>query len=76
MSSPSLSLSFRVSAPAGLQDKIDAIVAKFPSTSRSFVRPSGTEDVVRVYAETPDKQEDTDALAQAVVDAVKEQFAS
>jgi len=65
----------RVCSPAGLQERIDAIVAKFPSTSRSFVRPSGTEDVVRVYAETPVQQEDTDALAQAVVDAVKEQFA-
>ena len=67
---------FRVTAPAGLQDRIDEILSKFPSTSRAFVRPSGTEDVVRVYAETPNSQEETDALAKAVVDAVKAQFAA
>lgn len=36
--------------PEGLQEEIDNIVAKYPK-GRSFVRPSGTEDVVRVYAE-------------------------
>uniref|UniRef100_A0A182N917 Phosphoacetylglucosamine mutase n=1 Tax=Anopheles dirus TaxID=7168 RepID=A0A182N917_9DIPT len=39
-----------VEAPEGLQDSINEIVAKFPN-GRSFVRPSGTEDIVRVYAE-------------------------
>ena len=37
--------------PHGLQTSIDELVARFPS-GRSFVRPSGTEDVVRVYAES------------------------
>lgn len=41
--------------PAGLQDEIDRIVAKYPR-GRSFVRPSGTEDVVRVYAEAACKE--------------------
>ena len=36
--------------PKGVQDAIDEICAKYKD-SRSFVRPSGTEDVVRVYAE-------------------------
>ena len=36
--------------PRGLQNEIDKIVAKF-AKGRSFVRPSGTEDCVRVYAE-------------------------
>lgn len=36
--------------PANLQDGIDAAVKKY-TKGRSFVRPSGTEDVVRVYAE-------------------------
>ena len=44
----------QVTAPEGLQAAIDAIVAKFPQ-ARSFVRPSGTEDVVRVYAEAATK---------------------
>ncbi|XP_058120303.1 phosphoacetylglucosamine mutase [Anopheles ziemanni] len=39
-----------VVTPEGLQDSINEIVAKFPK-GRSFVRPSGTEDIVRVYAE-------------------------
>jgi phosphoacetylglucosamine mutase len=37
-------------SPEGLQDAIDILVASKPC-ARSFVRPSGTEDVVRVYAE-------------------------
>lgn len=36
--------------PDGLQAAIDQAVAKYPA-GRSFVRSSGTEDVVRVYAE-------------------------
>ncbi|KAG8985001.1 Phosphoacetylglucosamine Mutase [Tulasnella sp. 427] len=36
--------------PVGLQEKIDALVAQFEG-GRSFVRASGTEDAVRVYAE-------------------------
>ncbi|KAG0352478.1 Phosphoacetylglucosamine Mutase, partial [Gamsiella multidivaricata] len=47
--------------PAGLQEAIDAIVLKFRD-GRSFVRPSGTEDVVRVYAEAATRPE-TDELA-------------
>lgn len=37
-------------SPAGLQDAIDVLVKKYQK-SRAFVRPSGTEDVVRVYSE-------------------------
>ncbi|KAF9215188.1 Phosphoacetylglucosamine Mutase [Podila verticillata] len=51
----------KLTEPAGLQDAIDAIVNKF-SHGRSFVRPSGTEDVVRVYAEAATRPE-TDELA-------------
>ncbi|XP_009585258.1 PREDICTED: phosphoacetylglucosamine mutase [Fulmarus glacialis] len=54
--------------PPGLQEKIDALVKKY-KLSRAFVRPSGTEDVVRVYAEA-DTQENADALAHEVSLAV------
>ncbi|KAK7906927.1 hypothetical protein WMY93_015539 [Mugilogobius chulae] len=54
----------RAVSPAGLQDAIDATVKKY-NLARSFVRPSGTEDVVRVYAEA-DTQESADALAHEV----------
>jgi phosphoacetylglucosamine mutase len=40
----------RLSQPAGLQERVDGVVGKF-EMGRSFVRPSGTEDCVRVYAE-------------------------
>ena len=40
----------RLVEPQGMQQKIDEIVAEYAS-GRSFVRASGTEDAVRVYAE-------------------------
>jgi phosphoacetylglucosamine mutase len=40
----------RLVNPPGLQAKINELVGKYEG-GRSFVRPSGTEDVVRVYAE-------------------------
>ncbi|XP_034018411.1 phosphoacetylglucosamine mutase [Thalassophryne amazonica] len=58
----------RAVSPAGLQDAIDSLV-KEHKQARAFVRPSGTEDVVRVYAET-ETQESCDALAHAVSLAV------
>lgn len=45
----------KVVTPEGLQTGIDGIVAKYPN-GRSFVRPSGTEDIVRVYAEAATKE--------------------
>ncbi|KAH0622112.1 hypothetical protein JD844_024117 [Phrynosoma platyrhinos] len=58
----------RAVTPPGLQKKIDDIVNKF-QLARAFVRPSGTEDVVRVYAEA-DTQENADNLAHEVSLAV------
>lgn len=51
-------------SPDGLQAAIDTVVSKYQS-ARSFVRPSGTEDIVRVYAEA-DTQESADSLALEV----------
>lgn len=50
--------------PEGLQDGINAVVKKYKN-GRSFVRPSGTEDVVRVYAEA-ENAEDVQILATEV----------
>ncbi|XP_042299246.1 phosphoacetylglucosamine mutase-like isoform X2 [Sceloporus undulatus] len=58
----------RAVTPPGLQEKIDDLVNKF-QLARAFVRPSGTEDVVRVYAEA-DTQENADNLAHEVSLAV------
>ncbi|KAL6532541.1 hypothetical protein OROGR_014511 [Orobanche gracilis] len=54
-----------VVSPAGTQEAIDAETAKYPR-GRCFIRPSGTEDVVRVYAEAS-TQEAADNLAHSVV---------
>jgi len=53
---------------AGLQEAIDAAVAKYPM-GRAFARPSGTEDAVRVYAEA-DSQVAADNLAREVAQLV------
>ena len=63
----------KVAPPAGLQEKIDAIVAGF-NRGRSFVRPSGTEDCVRVYAEAA-TQEEADKLSAMVSSVVVEMLA-
>ncbi|KAK6465190.1 Phosphoacetylglucosamine mutase [Scheffersomyces coipomensis] len=55
--------------PVGLQGKIDALVSKY-SKGRSFVRASGTEDAVRVYAEAESK-EDVEDLSKLVGELIK-----
>lgn len=50
--------------PIGLQDEINKVVAKY-SQGRSFIRPSGTEDIVRVYAEC-ENPADVEKLATEV----------
>lgn len=54
----------KTTSPVGLQNAIDELVAQYKQ-ARSFVRPSGTEDVVRVYAEA-DTQANADELATKV----------
>ncbi|XP_014287806.1 phosphoacetylglucosamine mutase [Halyomorpha halys] len=54
----------KCTSPEGLQEAIDKIVKEYPS-GRSFVRPSGTEDIVRIYAEA-ESQEAADELATRV----------
>lgn len=56
--------------PEGLQDEINTIVSKYKK-GRSFVRASGTEDIIRVYAEAATK-EDTELLAIEVAQKVYE----
>ncbi|XP_076060612.1 phosphoglucomutase 3-like protein nst [Oratosquilla oratoria] len=57
--------------PEGLQETINKLVSSYPK-GRAFVRPSGTEDIVRVYAEAA-TQKETDELAHKVACAVFEQ---
>lgn len=60
-----------VDHPSQLREAIERITAK--SGCRAFVRPSGTEDIVRVYAEAPAGEADkaksmADEIRQAVFD--------
>lgn len=58
--------------PKTLQPVIDSMVAEFGLEARCFVRASGTENVVRVYAEA-DCQELAERLARKVGDEVTRQ---
>ncbi|KAL3238590.1 phosphoacetylglucosamine mutase PCM1 [Nakaseomyces bracarensis] len=64
----------RLVSPEGLQDKIDALVAKCPR-GRSFIRASGTEDAVRIYAEA-ETPEATEELSKNVTAALAETVSS
>jgi phosphoacetylglucosamine mutase len=52
--------------PKGLQERIEAVMNKYKE-GRCFVRASGTEDAVRVYAEAATRTE-ADELAYKVAD--------
>jgi phosphoacetylglucosamine mutase len=47
----------RIISPASLQSEIDQLVAQAGPQARAFVRPSGTEDAARVYAEALSKEQ-------------------
>jgi phosphoacetylglucosamine mutase len=59
----------KTTSPAGLQEAVDELVSKV-SKGRAFVRPSGTEDVVRVYAEAA-TEELAKKLGQDVEEAIR-----
>ncbi|KAK5844439.1 hypothetical protein PVK06_000578 [Gossypium arboreum] len=54
--------------PPGIQEAIDAETVKYPK-GRCFIRPSGTEDDIRVYAEAS-TQEAADSLAKSIAKIV------
>lgn len=57
-----------VTSPSALQVELNRLMEETP-LGRCFVRPSGTEDVMRVYAEGS-TQEDANLLALKAVDAI------
>jgi phosphoacetylglucosamine mutase len=59
-------------SPTTVQPALDALMEQHAAVqARIFIRPSGTEDVVRVYAEAT-TQEIADALAQKAIAIVQE----
>jgi phosphoacetylglucosamine mutase len=53
----------RLESPIVMQENIDEIVLKYYS-GRAFIRPSGTEDVLRIYAEAKTIEEANDIAEQ------------
>ena len=60
----------QVVTPAGMQDNINKIVGRY-NQARSFVRPSGTEDCVRVYSEAQTREE-AEAVSKEISDMVRQ----
>jgi phosphoacetylglucosamine mutase len=58
----------RLLEPAGVQEKINALVGKYKQ-GRAFARASGTEDAVRVYSEAAERGE-AEELARLVAEIV------
>lgn len=58
-----------VVSPPALQEALDQAMAQQGAMSRCFVRPSGTENVVRIYAEASTRA-DANALAAAAAEAL------
>lgn len=56
--------------PSSIQPQIDSLIAQYEN-SRSFVRPSGTEDAVRVYVEAASTH-DCNELSEKVVKLVQQ----
>src|ERR1700737_335233 len=59
----------KLGEPKGLQESIEGLMCKYKE-GRSFVRASGTEDAVRVYAEAGTRSE-ADELAYKVADLLQ-----
>ncbi len=62
----------RLTQPIELQTVIDAEVAKVEE-GKAFVRPSGTEDILRIYAEAK-TSEQMESLAQAIIKEIDTNF--
>ena len=56
-------------SPPALQAALDEAMQRQGPMSRCFIRPSGTENVVRIYAEAATRSE-ADALAISAADAL------
>ena len=54
---------FMIIVFVSLQEDLDALASSTGPFCRVFIRPSGTEDVARIYAEAPEAKE-TERLAE------------
>jgi len=62
----------RLLEPAALQEDIDAAIAKV-TEGKAFVRPSGTEDILRLYAEAK-TVEQMEQLGQEIIKVIETKY--
>lgn len=62
----------RLTEPIELQDKIDELVSS-TNEGKAFVRPSGTEDILRLYSEAATMAE-MEALAQNILREIETKY--
>ena len=62
----------RLTQPLELQDTIDQLVASV-TEGKAFVRPSGTEDILRLYAEASTIQE-MEELAKGILQEIETKY--
>lgn len=62
----------RLTTPLELQDIIDKEVANVEE-GKAFVRPSGTEDILRIYAEAKTVEE-MEKLAKEILTSIETKF--
>ena len=62
----------RLTEPSELQDEIDKAVASV-TDGKAFVRPSGTEDILRLYAEAKTVEE-VQILGDTILDIINKKF--
>jgi phosphoacetylglucosamine mutase len=60
----------RLIQPIAVQNEIDALVSQV-NKGRCFIRPSGTEDVVRIYAEAANEN-DVECIINKMILILKE----
>ena len=62
----------RLIEPKELQDEIDKAIAQV-TEGKAFVRPSGTEDILRLYAEAK-TQAEMETLANTILEVIEHKF--
>ena len=62
----------RLTQPLALQETIDMLVAQVGG-GKAFVRPSGTEDILRIYAEAS-TSENVETLGNAILKEIEEKY--
>lgn len=64
----------RLTEPLGLQETIDHLIGTVEE-GKAFVRPSGTEDILRLYSEAK-TEEQMESMAKAILEEIEIKYKS